>query len=196
MPETSPETVVAAPACAKCATPLVAGARFCETCGAAAPGVAPSANAKGRAALGRLTANTHLSQIKSARMVIAMVALLILAVTIFQHAQFNSQIAEYRANPANVINEQIVTRATMLFYANYLIVGIYGGLILWMKTNPFAACLTALIIYVSITLLNVAIDPTSIFQGILVRIVVILLLVKGVKSGLAWRRLREKGAVA
>ena len=196
MPETSPETVVAAPACAKCAAPLVAEARFCEKCGAAVPGIAPSANAKGRAALGRLTANTHLSQIKSARMAIALVALIVLAFTIFQHAKFSSDLAGYRANPANVINEHLVTRGYMLFYANYLIVAIYGGLIWWMKTNPFAACLTALIIYVSITLLNVAIDPSTIFQGVILRIVVILLLVKGVKSGLAWRRLREKGAVA
>jgi hypothetical protein len=196
MPEIAAPVAVAPAACAKCAAPLPAQVRFCEACGAAVPGVKPSARAKGRAALGRLSANAHLSQIRSARMVIALVALLTLAFTIFTHVQFSAEVARLRLNPEFVINEQALAHQNMLYYANYLIVAIYGALILWVKRNPFAACLTALIIYLSLFVLNVAINPATIYQGIILRVVIILLLAKGVKSGLAYRRLQAKGAVA
>jgi hypothetical protein len=59
---------------------------------------------------------------------------------------------------------------------------IYLILAAWCNSNPFGAILTALILYVTIQLINAFFDPTTLFQGIILKIIFIAGFVKGIRS--------------
>ena len=69
---------------------------------------------------------------------------------------------------------------------------IFLGLFSWAKSNPFAASLTALFIYITFMLIGCAIDPTSLGRSFIVEIIISLALVSGVKSGLALEHGRSR----
>ena len=69
---------------------------------------------------------------------------------------------------------------------------IYFGLAIWSDKEPFSAILTGLIIYGSLILIQAVLEPISIFSGIIWKILIIALLVKGMKSGLEARRVKSE----
>lgn len=68
---------------------------------------------------------------------------------------------------------------------------IFFGLWIWGKTAPFAALLTALIVFVSFHLLDAVIDPTSLLRGILVKIIVLVGLSSALKKAYVAKREKE-----
>ena len=78
-----------------------------------------------------------------------------------------------------------------------LILGIgYLGLAIWSRRQPFEAALTGLIIYVALNLLGIAMNPLSIADAILIKIIVIVTLVNAVRAGLAHRRVAREMRVS
>ncbi len=69
---------------------------------------------------------------------------------------------------------------------------IYFGLAIWSDKQPFGAILTALILYGTLILLQAAVDPSTIFQGIVLKIIIIVLLVKGLNSGLEAKKVMKE----
>jgi hypothetical protein len=59
---------------------------------------------------------------------------------------------------------------------------LYLILAAWSEKNPFGAILTAFIIYVTLILINFFVDPTTLFSGLLFKILFIGAFVKGVRS--------------
>jgi hypothetical protein len=70
--------------------------------------------------------------------------------------------------------------ATMI--VNLILCVIYLVLAAWCNQNPFGAILTAFIIYMTIVLVNMVVDPATLFQGIIIKIVIIAWLAKGIRS--------------
>jgi len=70
----------------------------------------------------------------------------------------------------------------LLIVINLIIAGIYLALGFWCKKKPFAAILSGLIIYISLILVNAVDDPKTIYQGIIMKGVIVAYLVKGLKS--------------
>jgi hypothetical protein len=68
---------------------------------------------------------------------------------------------------------------------------VYMGLWIWAKTAPFAAALTALVIYVSVLALDGVFAPQQIAQGIILKILIIAGLSQAVKSGYALKKTAE-----
>lgn len=64
------------------------------------------------------------------------------------------------------------------------------GLSFWAKKAPLPALLVATAIYVAIQVLNAVVAPETIAQGIIVKIIVIVMLVKGIKSALQLKPIR------
>lgn len=54
----------------------------------------------------------------------------------------------------------------------------------WSSKNPFGAILTAFFIYLTFQIVEVFIDPTSLFKGIIVKIFIIGAFVKGIRSAM------------
>ncbi len=60
--------------------------------------------------------------------------------------------------------------------------GIFLVLGMWSNMKPFSAILTGLIIYALYQLLYLVLDPTTLFKGIWVKVIVIIALVKGMNG--------------
>ena len=59
---------------------------------------------------------------------------------------------------------------------------IYLLLVAWSDKQPFAAILTGFIIYITIQLLAAVVEPTSLFSGIIIKVIIISVFIKGIKS--------------
>lgn len=70
--------------------------------------------------------------------------------------------------------------ATMIL--NLCISLLYLILAAWANKNPFGAILTALVVYITINVVNAFIQPVSLFQGIILKIFFIGAFVKGIRS--------------
>jgi hypothetical protein len=70
--------------------------------------------------------------------------------------------------------------ATMM--VNLVLCVIYLVLAAWCTHNPFGAILTAFIIYLTLIVVNMLIDPATLFQGIIIKIAIIAWLAKGIRS--------------
>ncbi|MDA8528977.1 hypothetical protein N9K67_09330 [Opitutaceae bacterium] len=68
---------------------------------------------------------------------------------------------------------------------------IFFGLWLWGRKAPFPALLTALIVFVSFHLLDAVIDPTTLLQGIVVKIAMIIGLGTATKKAYLKKREHE-----
>ena len=71
-----------------------------------------------------------------------------------------------------------------ILLVNLVICVVYLILAVWSSRNAFAAILTALLIYLTIQLINVMTIPGSLFSGIIIKIVIIAAFVKGIKAAL------------
>jgi hypothetical protein len=70
--------------------------------------------------------------------------------------------------------------ATMI--VNLCISLLYLILAAWSNKNPFGAILTAFIIYITLNIVNAFFEPTSLFQGIFMKIFFIGAFIKGIRS--------------
>lgn len=63
-----------------------------------------------------------------------------------------------------------------------LFAGIFAGLAFWTKTKPYTAIITALSIYAGLILLAAVFEPSSIFRGIVLKIIVFVLLINALRN--------------
>jgi hypothetical protein len=66
--------------------------------------------------------------------------------------------------------------------ANLVCCIIYLGLAAWTDHNPFGAILTALILYITLIVINAFIEPSTLFSGIIMKVIFISAFVKGIRS--------------
>lgn len=59
---------------------------------------------------------------------------------------------------------------------------VYLALAFWTDTKPLIAVLIGLLLYLTIIVINAIVDPTSLFQGIIWKVVIISFLGKGIYS--------------
>lgn len=71
----------------------------------------------------------------------------------------------------------------LVLLVTYLILAaIFVGLGFWSLKKPFAAIISALVIYLTLQLIGAFADPKSLYQGIIIKVFVIIFLFKGLKS--------------
>jgi uncharacterized membrane protein YvbJ len=189
--------------CSQCSAELIETDAFCQKCGNQV--IQGVERKQVRQKLGNLAGEQHKKHIKSARTAIMAVAVLTILACAFlwfavksQEDKMEAEIKQVMSNPAMVLNHDIVdnarqniNQAKLMVGASTVMGGIFFFLFFWAKQNPFAASLTALILYVTSMVIAVAMNPETLVQGILIKIIIIAVLVNGVKSGLAYKKLQE-----
>jgi len=65
---------------------------------------------------------------------------------------------------------------------NLVVAGIYLGLGLWSRKNPFPAILTGFFLYITLIVINAVINPMTIIQGLIIKFFVIAGFVYGYKG--------------
>jgi hypothetical protein len=76
--------------------------------------------------------------------------------------------------------------------AAFLIPGLFIPMALWSRKSPYQALLTATIIYILIILTDAVAEPSSMLHGLLLKVIIIGVLVKGVRAGKDSKRLWDK----
>ncbi|MGC1459058.1 MAG: zinc ribbon domain-containing protein [Steroidobacteraceae bacterium] len=85
------------------------------------------------------------------------------------------------------LRKQITWEPRSILLVNSILAAVMAGLAVWGRRAPLPAILIATATYVVVTVTNAIIEPTTIGQGIYVKIVVVALLVRGIKAALALR---------
>lgn len=68
---------------------------------------------------------------------------------------------------------------------------VHLGLWWWARSAPFAAAVVALVLFVTLQLVEVALDPSSIGRGIIIKVLFLFALVQAVRAGVEVQRLRR-----
>lgn len=69
--------------------------------------------------------------------------------------------------------------------------GIFVGLALWTHRKPYTALLVALIVYISLLVLDAIFDPSTIYKGIVLKIIIIVMLISGLRNGKVAQDMKE-----
>ena len=123
---------------------------------------------------------------------------------LFQHGIKKARTALFVAGGLMFVVDMVmllIQRAqvnTAYFYGvvafDTLILGVFIGLGLWTKRKPYSAILAGLLLFCAIQLLAMVFDPTNIYKGLIVKVVVIITLVSGLKKARALQRMDQFAA--
>lgn len=175
--------------CRKCNSVEAADQAFCKNCGEPLKGLMRNTGSrKSASGLGSLVDDQHGKHIKRARGAIMVVAVITIIAAVVLWLLLESEIAKIEANPNMYVKQDVVAQQRIAIGATFAIGVVFLALFFWAKSNPFGAALTAFIIYITNIIVGAGIDPKTLPQGILLKIVIIVLLLNGVKSGLAYKK--------
>lgn len=177
--------------CRKCKSVESVDQAFCSSCGEPLKGAMKKNRAHSHStgsALGSLVDGQHRKHIKHAGIAILVVAGVTIFLAIFQYYMLDREIEKVEADPRQYVKQEIVDEIRLQIKVTFALGCVFFLLFLWGRYNPFGATLTALIIYITSTIAAAGIDPKNLAKGIVVKIIIIMILAKGVKSGLAYRK--------
>ena len=186
--------------CPGCSAALEPGAAFCASCGrslAGAPAQRPA------------FFESHIQRDRDRRMKRASKWLLILSIAFVVfgtgYGLYNqSQAREAQSTLARMSDTDVIPiegksytvaelktkidrEVILLFAVNYFLAVVMLGLFLWSRRAPFPAMVTGLCVYLAVIALDAALDPKTLVQGILIKILFISALVAGIKAALEER---------
>jgi hypothetical protein len=192
--------------CSGCSENLRPGDAFCEACGAR---VTPEAQRQLQERLEAADpkAAERAKHLRSASQTILVLAVLFVlgGVLYFFMAQSDAKealrnIAEYDA--AHPLDQPIAGATTIgelraaierepfqLLGLNFMLAAVMTVLYFWSKRSLLAALITALGVYVAVQLASALVDPTTLAQGIIMKVFIVAALIRGVKTALESRAL-------
>ena len=147
---------------------------------------------------------------KASKMLLVLSVLFVIGGTIFglmnksEADKARAQIAELDPSQTLVVEgktytlpelqKEIDREVMMVFVINYFLAVVMFGLFLWARKAPLPAMVTGLCVYIAVIALSAAVEPKSLAQGILIKIIAIVALVSGIKAALQERDERSGGA--
>jgi hypothetical protein len=75
---------------------------------------------------------------------------------------------------------------------NVILSAIYGGLGYWANKKAFAAILSAMILYVTVNIFNAFIDPATLAQGVIFKVLIVVMLVEALRSSIEWEKTTKR----
>jgi len=85
------------------------------------------------------------------------------------------------------LRKQLVWEPWGVLIVNFILAAVMAGLAIWAKRSPLPAVIVATATYLVVVVANAMVDPATIAQGWIVKILVIAYLIKGIKAALALR---------
>ena len=174
--------------CPACTAPLEAGAVFCARCGA-------PVSAEPRAVPPRVR--------KASRWLLALSIIFVLFGTgyglyarsqaadahevLAGHPESDTLTVEGTTYTVGELRKQIDREVWWTFGANYFLALVMLGLYFWSRRAPFPAMVTGLCVYLAVIVLNAVLDPKTLYQGIVIKILFISAIVAGIKAALEER---------
>ena len=180
--------------CPHCSAGNQSGSKFCESCGKALPEAAPSGPTVVNPYTAASTTAGQSVQAGELRKRAGSAVGALLAVAILQSISgVIFFVKEKRAIQAGITEAQIVLA---------IVVGlilVFFGLAFWARSNPLPAAIIGLILYLTLNLLLaiqyiLAEKPGLIAQGIIVKVIIIVVLIKAIQAGAQHRNLQRQMA--
>lgn len=181
--------------CTSCKSTVRPNDRFCGACGHPMP---PAEK------------YLHLRYVKEATRAISLLAILFLVFGIIMYFGTKAQVAgaldklksmspaEVFPKPINGVKytvaelrKQLTWEPWSVLISNLVLATIMAVLALWGKRSPLAAVLIATAIYAVVLVTNAILNPATIFQGIYLKVLTVVLLTRGIKAALALRTAYE-----
>lgn len=66
------------------------------------------------------------------------------------------------------------------------------GLWFWARKAPFAAAVVALVAFITLQLVGAVLDPSSLYKGLIIKVLFVVALTRAVRAGLEAQRMRRK----
>ncbi|MCP5049191.1 MAG: zinc ribbon domain-containing protein [bacterium] len=175
--------------CGKCNNAVEEYQDFCTHCGEPLKeGVKKSDGGSADSLLNSAEKEGHDKKIRESRFAIMAVTIIIIFFATYMWHTLEMDIKQIEADPMMEVDREVVKTDRLEIGLTFLVGFIYLSLYFWAKKNPFAASLTALLIYLTNLIVSVGINPANLGRGIFINILIIAALTKGVKSGLAYKR--------
>lgn len=177
-----------------------------------APMAPPPASAPYQPAIGARYVDDHRKGkvAKASKMLLVLSVLFVIGGTIFgfmnksEADKARDQIAQLDPSQTLVVEgktytlpelqKEIDREVMMVFVINYFLAVVMFGLFLWSRKAALPAMVTGLCVYIAVIVLSAAIEPKSLAQGVLIKIIAIVVLVSGIKAALQERDERAGGA--
>ncbi|MCI0340754.1 MAG: hypothetical protein L0216_06325 [Planctomycetales bacterium] len=201
----APEPADAGPACRRCAAPIAPDEAFCRKCGKKVPGVAPGRPRAGRLAR-KSREKSYLSNIQTARYIMLAIAALQLLVAIgfalwavqagrggptgFEEGLEDPELLAAGVDPRRVVQVAMLVVAGATAFMGLVFLGTF----FWAKRSPFAATVTALVVYLTLTVASAFLMPCSLLNPLTWGIIIFLVI--GLRSAAGWRRMQAEEAAA
>jgi hypothetical protein len=90
------------------------------------------------------------------------------------------------------LRDMIENEPFQLLALNLFLAALMLGLWWWAKSSVLPAILVALAVFVTVHVASALVDPKTIVQGVIIKIIAVVLLTRGVKSALAARKLEAE----
>lgn len=78
----------------------------------------------------------------------------------------------------------------LLLGISFGLCGAHVLLYFWAKKQPLPAAIVAMVLFVSLQLLNAVTDPSTIYKGVVIKVLFVVVLVKAIQAGYEVQRLR------
>lgn len=90
-----------------------------------------------------------------------------------------------------LLKDNLPDMAQTILVINLVLAAIYMGLGIWARSSPLAAGIAGLALFLTTHVVAAVLDPTSIVQGLLVKIIVVVVLIKAIQAGLKYRQFQN-----
>ena len=181
------ETIMSTISCPHCGAQNPDGAAFCEKCGKAVPSSMPAGP---RIVSGEAVASTAIGQTVQAdqlRKEARKAAGALFAVAVLQ--VIGAALIYFVFRPHLGIPRE---RALIVVTVLLVVAVIYAALALWARANPLPPAIAGLVLFVTLTVADTAVAPSTIIQGIIVKVIIIVVLAKAVQAGIRYRRFQAQ----
>lgn len=174
--------------CPHCAAPNQPADAFCASCGKALPTSEPSGPRvveKDAVAASQAGLSLQIRELKK-QMRTAFVVILVVAILTLLGAALIFALPNIAGDRLSDEEQSVLMIAGGISAA--LGLG-FVGLAVWARKAPLPASVTALSIYLTVVLINAALDPSTLAQGIIIKIIIILALARAIQAGLKYREI-------
>lgn len=191
-------------ACPACTALIAADASFCTHCGKATAVAIAAGKATPKRRAQQMHEAKRAKDVRTAsRWILALGVIFVLfgtfigiqsrkaganALELLSH-RADDEVVEIEGESKTIAEVRDAIRGEMVlpFVVNYLLAAVFIGLWFWSRKAPLPATVTALCIYLAVQVFNGIVDPTTLMQGLIVKIICILGLLAGVRAALAHR---------
>jgi len=97
-------------------------------------------------------------------------------------------VIEGKSYPISALRKEIAREPAKLLVLNLVLSAVMFGLHLWSKKAPLPAVIVAFSIFAVINIANAMVDPKTIAQGLVMKVLMIALLVRGIRDALVVRK--------